>query len=46
MSWRQAVNKGSNAGGFMLWLVLTLFVGAGVLLVVGGVVAWFLRALP
>jgi TRAP-type mannitol/chloroaromatic compound transport system permease small subunit len=46
MAWREGVDKASNAGGLLLWLVLTLFVGAGVLLGLSGVVVWLLRALP
>ena len=40
MSWRRAVDRGSHIGGLALWLVLTGFVGLGVLVVGVTVLTW------
>ena len=33
MNWRQVIDRGSRVGGLALWLVLTGFIGLGVVLV-------------
>ena len=33
MNWRQVIDRGSRVGGSALWLVLTGFIGLGVVLV-------------
>jgi len=45
VSWRTTIDRVSNVGGLALWLVLTAFVGAGVVLVGVVLARWVLTAL-
>jgi hypothetical protein len=45
MSWRTTIDRLSNAGALVLWLLLTAFVGAGVVLVGVVLTRWVLTSL-